>query len=407
MKQPTPRIEQPINTIETERQECLDFIITVKKSVLETFPFTTNDEKTMLEDKFDALLNDDNYSATDIINNIKLILASLENTHTLLKEEKEDAYYPEKPIFYKAGKYWVENDNQILEIININGLDINDLIQQKIKEFGGGTIDYKINGALHVLMSDFAHTAVLKVKNEENQTFNLKINYVNTKEIAPSLAKEEFVDSEMLDEDTGYLKIDSWSNRVNIDGKNISDLVEDNLRLLTSAKSLIIDVRNNGGGDSQLAEKLAGHFITQPVAYGTAFIREPGHNTLISENFYLQPQGDYLDKKLVILTGPKCLSSNEMFIMMLKDTNRAITVGQTTGGGSGNPKSFNIHLGKRNFTLNVATWRMQRNNGSPLENIGIEPDLPVITTPHDVVQHQDPDLKRAIEYVHYNEKTPR
>ena len=72
----------------------------------------------------------------------------------------------------------------------------------------------------------------------------------------------------------------------------------------------------------------------------------------------------------------------------------------TTGGGSGSPKSFNIHLGERKFTLNIATWKMRRNNGSPLENIGIEPDLPVITTPDDVIQYQDPDLKKAIEYVH-------
>jgi len=88
-----------------------------------------------------------------------------------------------------------------------------------------------------------------------------------------------------------------------------------------------------------------------------------------------------------------------MFIMMLKDTNRAITVGQTTGGGSGSPKSFNIQLGGRKFTLNVATWRMRRNNGSPLENIGIEPDIPVNITPDDVLNYRDPDLEKALEYL--------
>jgi len=404
MEQPTPKTEQTINTEKTERQECLDFIMTVKKSVVETFPFTTEDEKKTLEDKFDSLLNN-NDSATEVIDNIKLILASLENTHTLLKEKKEDAYCLEKPIVYKANKYWVENDNQMLEVVSINGLDINNLIHQKIKNIGGGTMDYKINRALKdLLISDIPHTAILEVKNEEGQTSNLKINYADIKEVAPSLAKEKFVDSKMLDEDTGYLKINSWSSRVNVNGQNISDLVEDNLKLLASSKSLIIDVRKNSGGDSKLAEKLAGHFITQPVVYGTALVREPGHDTLVNQNFYLHPQGDYLDKKLVILTGPECLSSNEMFIMMLKDTGRAITVGQTTGGGSGSPKSFNIHLEEKEFTLNVTTWRMRRNNGSPLENIGIEPGLPVIITPHDVRQHQDPDLERAIEYVHYGEE---
>ena len=88
MEQITSKIEQTINTAETERQERLNFIITVKNSVLATFPFTTKDEKKTLEDKFDSLLNN-NDSDTEVINNIKSILASLENTHTLLKEKRK------------------------------------------------------------------------------------------------------------------------------------------------------------------------------------------------------------------------------------------------------------------------------------------------------------------------------
>ena len=88
-----------------------------------------------------------------------------------------------------------------------------------------------------------------------------------------------------------------------------------------------------------------------------------------------------------------------MFVLMLKDTGKAVTVGQTTGGGSGNPKAFDLRLGDKDFTLTVSTWRMRRNDGRELEGVGIEPDVPVEITRDDVVQHRDVELEKAVEYL--------
>ncbi len=101
----------------------------------------------------------------------------------------------------------------------------------------------------------------------------------------------------------------------------------------------------------------------------------------------------------ISLTDSKCLSSNEMFILMLKDTGKAITIGQTTGGGSGNPKTFNLHLANKDFTLRVSTWRMYRNNGQPLEGVGIEPDIPIPVATNDKNEKRDAVLEKALEYL--------
>jgi carboxyl-terminal processing protease len=135
------------------------------------------------------------------------------------------------------------------------------------------------------------------------------------------------------------------------------------------------------------------------MKFTDCFKRIPGEEILEKIEFTIEPGGEFLDRKIVILTNSKCLSSSELFILMLKETGRAITMGQTTGGGSGCPSSFPLHLGNRGFTLNVSTWRLTRNNGQVLENVGIEPNIPVEITPDDVINHRDVELEKAIEYL--------
>lgn len=237
----------------------------------------------------------------------------------------------------------------------------------------------------------------LTIKDDKGELSQIESRFTGRSELKKD--EKSFVDGRMLSESIGYLKINSWSNRIKLNGRNIADLVEEELDDLTKCDSLIIDVRENSGGDSSLAEELAGHFIDKPVVYCKAVKIKEGSNELENLDFSVKSQGKFLDKKIVILTGPKCLSSNELFIMMLKDTDKAITVGQTTGGGSGNAKSFNLHLGDKDYVLKVSTWRTTRNNGQKLESVGIEPNIPVEIIPNDVIQHRDADLEKAIEYL--------
>jgi C-terminal processing protease CtpA/Prc len=398
------KFEQKNNLVENienaEKRERMVFAETIQRSIVDTFPFTSEEDEDVFSGKFKSVIeNCGDLPETELIKNIRQVIASLKNTHTNLEERGNSEYYLEKPIFYKAGKFWVEDNGMVLEVVTIDGVAIDDLIKEKMNESGGGTTDYKITTALRkIIDSQTARSVALGVK-KENEISTLEVNFVGKKEAVASLTSKRYVNSKMLDQQIGYLQIKSWSNHVNFDGKNVADLVEEELRTLETCKSLIIDVRENGGGNSSLAEKLAGHFVKQRAHYGTVLKRQAHEDDLVSSKLYLKPQGDFWDKKVVVLTGPKCLSSNEMFIMMMKDTGSAITIGQTTGGGSGNPKSFEIPLGEKKYALSVSSWKMIRNNGNNLESVGIEPDVPVETTPEDVINHRDVEVEKAKQYL--------
>jgi len=383
-----------------KKREHEIFVETIKKSIIDTFPFVSEEDKNIFSGKFKSIIeNCGDLSESELIKNIRLVIASLKNTHTNLEEKGNSEYYLEKPIFYKAGKFWIEDNCITSEVVTIDGVAIDDLIKEKMNESSGGTTDYKITTALRKIMdSQTAHSVALKVK-RKNEISTLGVNFIGKRKAITSLTNKKFVNSKMLDKQIGYLQIKSWSNHVNFDGKNVADLVEEELRTLETCKSLIIDVRENGGGNSSLAKKLAGHFIKQKTHYGTVLERQTQKDKLVSSKLYFKPQGDFWDKKVVVLTGPKCLSSNEMFIMMMNNTDNAVTIGQTTGGGSGNPKSFKIPFGDKKYTLSVSSWKIVRNNGNNLESIGIEPDIPIETTPEDVINHRDVELEVAKQYL--------
>ena len=402
------KLEQKNNPVENienaEKQERIVFTETIQKSIIDTFPFTSEEDKNVFSGKFKSIIEScGDLSEAELVKNIRLVIASLENTHTNLEDKAGTEYYLEKQIFYKAGKFWVEDRGAVSEVISINGVAIDDLIKEKMEENGGGTTGYKINTALrHLINSKTAGSTTLGVKTED-EVSNLRVSFVGKNESVAPVSSKRFVNGKMLDQQIGYLQIKSWSNHVNFDGRNVADLVEEELKTLATSKFLIIDVRENGGGNSSLAEKLAGCFVKKATHYGTVLKRKAQTNELVSSELKLKPMGDFLDKKVVVLTGPKCLSSNEMFIMMMKDTDSAVTIGQTTGGGSGNPKSFEIPLGEKKYTLSVSSWKMIRNNGSNLESVGIEPDIPVEITSEDVIHHRDVELEVAKQYLESND----
>jgi C-terminal processing protease CtpA/Prc len=291
-----------------------------------------------------------------------------------------------------------------MEIVTIDNTPIDVLVEEKIKEVGGGTLKWKRYKALNNIMSSRKESGVAVIAhNADGETVEVDTRFVKKeKRFSTEAKKEDYVEGRMLSDEIGYISINSWSNQINIDGKNIAELVEEELEKMKDCPSLIFDVRENDGGDSRFVSKIARHFIKEKTKCCSFLRKNPDQKEMVASDAFVGPEGEFYEKKLVILTGPKCISSTDMFLTFLKDTGRAISIGQTTGGGSGNPQSIKLNIGGREFELRVSCWRNYRNNGQEIENNGIEPDIYVQPTLADVVAHRDVELERAVEYLEEN-----
>ena len=140
----------------------------------------------------------------------------------------------------------------------------------------------------------------------------------------------------IFDNNIGYIRYESFSSGVG-DG-NLDEI----LVYLATCNGLIIDVRDNGGGNLTNSSRIAARFTNSKIL--TGFIQ---HKTGTGHSDFSQPEPIYLEpsnsirwqKKVVILTNRRCYSATNDFVNLMRsiDNGKIIQVGDQTGGGSGLP----------------------------------------------------------------------
>lgn len=170
------------------------------------------------------------------------------------------------------------------------------------------------------------------------------------------------------------------------------------LRGMKDRDAIVLDLRGNGGGDESLGMALARWFVDGEGVYAKSVLRDPktgAWDVIAERRIAANTNGDRFTGMLVVLQGPVCMSSCEGLLMMLKRCPRAVFVGETSGGSSGNPKPHELGNGVVAF---VPSWRALDANDQPIEGIGLAPDVAVEVTPKDF-ESGDPVLTRALELV--------
>ncbi len=177
------------------------------------------------------------------------------------------------------------------------------------------------------------------------------------------------------------------------------------LALLSECRGLIIDIRDNGGGQLTNVEMLVRRFIDKRILAGYICHKDgPGHNDLSEPYaFYYDPAeaGRIMwAKPVVVLTNRSTFSSANNFVSIMRSLPNVTIVGDRTGGGSGMPFSSEIPRG----------WTI-RFSGSPIYDAdmqltedGIDPDIHINLDEQQALQGIDTMLEKAIAVI--IDKTP-
>ena len=97
-----------------------------------------------------------------------------------------------------------------------------------------------------------------------------------------------------------------------------------------------------------------------------------GRSELLWRSSASEPEADAYQGRLAVLVDAGCLSACEDFVMPFKDNGRALVVGETTGGSTGQPYMLDLGDGMQAI---VGAKREMFPDGSPFEGIGIRPDV--------------------------------
>ena len=172
--------------------------------------------------------------------------------------------------------------------------------------------------------------------------------------------------------ETLYITVPSWDNKLAGIEEKLIDFCWKNRK---EYHTILIDVRGNNGGNSNIAHHFASIFFKKEVGYGTFKYKKA--NKITSRPAILRPHPRYyIHQPITLLIDEKCFSSNELFIAPFKVAKRALIAGRITRGGSGNPIMEEIMIGKSKYIIRIPTWRFfLKGERKPVEETKITPDI--------------------------------
>lgn len=192
----------------------------------------------------------------------------------------------------------------------------------------------------------------------------------------------------ILDDNIGYIYCSSFEN--DFGEGNLSQMMS----YLALCNGLIVDVRNNGGGNITYAQKLAARFTDQKLLVG--YIQHKtgtGHNDFSSmEEQYLEPSdGMRWHKRVMVVTNRKVFSAANEFVKYMRCCPNITQIGDKSGGGAGIPFSSELPNG---WNVRFSACPMYDKEKNCTE-FGIEPNLYSSLTTSDFLKGKDTIIELA------------
>ena len=194
----------------------------------------------------------------------------------------------------------------------------------------------------------------------------------------------------ILDDNIGYIRYASFASPV---GEGNMD---DCFSYLALCRGLIIDIRNNGGGELTTAERLAARFVQEKT-----LVSYMQHKTGTGHSDFSQLEARYLEpssnlrwhKGVCVLTNRSVFSAANDFAVMMHALPNVKLVGDHTGGGSGMPMSSSLPNG---WSVRYSACPIYDKNKQQTE-FGIEPDISVSLTDESTAAGIDAIIETARE----------
>ena len=192
----------------------------------------------------------------------------------------------------------------------------------------------------------------------------------------------------ILDDNIAYVRYESFQDGI---GEGNLDKMLINLMF---CQGLILDIRDNGGGNLLYAERLAARFFNERTMVGYMQHKTgAGHSDFSSlEEQWLDPSSNIRwHKPVCVLTNRGVYSAANEFVKYMKQCPTATIVGDHTGGGAGLPFSSSLPNG---WSVRFSACPMYDVEKQDTE-FGISPDVRVDLLQSDLLRGEDTIIEAA------------
>jgi len=279
---------------------------------------------------YNSLLRELDMFYVDTLNYDKLIKTSIDEmlntldpyTIYLPEEETEDLTFMTTGEYAGIGALIMKNGNEIVvsEVYEgmpaqRNGIRPGDII---VEVDGKKTDGFAVNDVSNLL------------RGTPNSQINIKIKrYGEKKIISKTFLREKIQINPIgyaaeVDDKTGYLLLNEFTENAALGVKSaVNDLIKNH-----HIESLVLDLRNNGGGLVDEAVQILGYFLPK----GTTVVTTKGKNNILDRIYKTPTEPVFPNLKLAILVNRSSASASEILAGAIQDLDRGVIVGERTFG---------------------------------------------------------------------------
>lgn len=287
------------------------------------------------------------------------------------------------------------------EVLEIDGEKVLDYANKHIKPYlASSTLqwsEYRPFAEFELTKDKGSKVSRILFRNPEGKKFAME----SDRNISWDLQKNnQTMNFKTLEGNVGLLTIGSFQNS-DFNRAYFDELYNEILK----TDALIIDIRNNGGGNSTHADYLISHFSNKPIPQGAwkspMYIAAHGSWNYPQEWYMQTPhplspvrKKEIYQKPVVLLVNATTFSSAENLCVTFRSSKRGKIIGTPTGGSTGNPVFIDLGFG---FGCCICTKYELDAEGNEFIGIGIQPDVVVEEDVNLYLKNRDNVIERALE----------
>ena len=239
--------------------------------------------------------------------------------------------------------------------------------------------------------------ASLTVEDDAGRKRQLRLRRPRTEPAAPDQVPsdeeeepEAAVDVERLPEGYGYVWLEAF------EGSTFAARAEEAIDSVADLPGLVLDLRHNAGGYTDLSRGVLGKFFARPITVGLDCVADPERPDGTSCTDHLvEPRGSIYTGPVAVLIDEDVFSAGELAAHALCATGRARCFGRPTAGET----DAVVELPFPGGHVGYAASDFRTVSGNSLFGRGVVPQQLVAQRLEDVRAGRDPDLSAALDWL--------
>ncbi|MCX6560377.1 MAG: S41 family peptidase [Candidatus Aminicenantes bacterium] len=287
-----------------------------------------------------------------------------------------------------------------MEIVKIDGLPVRSYAEKYVLPLKSSSTPQYLDILAYersLLNGELAEPVKLTLATADGRTIERTVRRLSLPEIdrlAPDPAPFEF---RMLPGNIAYIALNSFQDDATVD-EFLKRFPE-----FSASETLILDLRENGGGNSNIGYRVMAVLAREPFIgeywstrdYKPAF-RSWGRPDRLyveaAEREPIDPDHHYAGQ-VVVLTSARTFSAAEDFLVAFDQSGRGTMIGEPSGGSTGNPLRFSLPSGGAGF---VCSKHNTYADGREFVGVGVKPQIMTYPTVADYRAGRDTVLERAV-----------